>query len=779
VNSKITRDSVNVKAELRLTAMNKLPLADSAIDVELVNGKKIISRQRIKTDRNGVVGLNFSSPGATKPVIVLQNSSKTKKAIIPVILNRPENTDVQFMPEGGSMIAGLPARIGFKAIGEDGRGALVSGVVVDDKDSIVGSFRSLHNGMGSFYMQPQAGENYRAKVNLPGAVIRYYPLPSVKGSGTLLQIKNLPGTDSLDIIVAATPDYANASYYIIGKARGLTCYAALADLSKDPYQRSRIAKSKFPQGVAHFILMTAAGQPLNERLVYVDRPDSLHIDIEPDRQVYNPRDSITLHIRVNDNTGKPATGNFSMTVTDDAQVRGDSVSDENIITRILLTSDLRGYVENPKYYFRNSDTAKAALDNLLLTQGWVSYEPPAGKPPFEAETEFKIRGRVNNVFNKGLKKTEVVMLSVRPLLTKDTITDNDGRFVFDHFPRIDTPIFGLKTNKRNFNVNIDVDETPPPVFVLPVSPRTNPWYVNTDTPLMNFAKRNTQMQQLQYYPGGGRILKEVKIRAKKTIKGSYNLNGPGNADVVIDEKELEEAGKKTFLDLFQEKVKGFRQSYFRTPDWLSRGEYSDVYRFESRIRNASESDWYFIYDKPVILIVDGVDIEDVYPPPFNFAAFMGYMKSHSAEDIKGIEVNFSSKYNAHYLRSGKWMEEPLAEPKVRDFAFVEITTRSGAGAMIRNTPGMYLYKPLPLTWPKQFYKPKYIFKDTSKQVDLRSTIDWEPNIATDSSGHATVSFYARSTSSTYTVVIEGTDLKGNVAYKRRRIIISPAKKVAK
>jgi hypothetical protein len=86
---------------------------------------------------------------------------------------------------------------------------------------------------------------------------------------------------------------------------------------------------------------------------------------------------------------------------------------------------------------------------------------------------------------------------------------------------------------------------------------------------------------------------------------------------------------------------------------------------------------------------------------------------------------------------------------------------------------------LAVSWPKQFYKPEYTIKDTTNLSDLRSTIDWEPNIATDSSGHATVSFYAGSTSSTYTVVIEGTDLKGNVAYRRRRIIVGPAKNVAK
>ncbi|MBS1531242.1 MAG: hypothetical protein JSU01_13130 [Bacteroidetes bacterium] len=143
-----------------------------------------------------------------------------------------------------------------------------------------------------------------------------------------------------------------------------------------------------------------------------------------------------------------------------------------------------------------------------------------------------------------------------------------------------------------------------------------------------------------------------------------------------------------------------------------------------------------------------------------------YLKSSSAEDLKGLEINISTKYTYKYIPM-KW----ALAIEMNEVAFVEITTRSGHGAAIKYTPGLYLYKPLALSWPKQFYRPKYTIKDTIKQADLRSTIDWEPNITTDSAGHAMVSFYAAGNPSTYTVIVEGTDLKGNVAYKRRKIKI--------
>ena len=98
--------------------------------------------------------------------------------------------------------------------------------------------------------------------------------------------------------------------------------------------------------------MTINGQPLNERLVFVDHHDDLQIDVEPDQAVYAPKDSIALRFRVKDRAGEPVAGNFSMAVTDDKLVKADSV-DDNILTHLLLTSDLKGYVERPGYYFEN------------------------------------------------------------------------------------------------------------------------------------------------------------------------------------------------------------------------------------------------------------------------------------------------------------------------------------------------------------------------------------------------------------------------------------------
>ena len=779
INSKISLNATAIRAQLQLMDMDKTPVADSLVQLKITDGKKNLYKQTVKTDKAGVVDVNFLlSPKTVSPQIQIENQAKNRKGVVPVMIDMGGNIDLQFMPEGGSLVVGIKTKVGFKAIGEDGRSQNVTGTILDKSGKQVTSFVSTHSGMGNFELVPKTGQSYTAKIICPVGGTKNYPLPVVKISGTCLQVENAIESDSVEVSISASPDMvqANNQYFLIAKARGVVCYAAAFSFEKGAVIKHHIAKNLFPSGITHFIVTMSDGQPLNERLIFINHHDNLHIDIEPGQPVYAAKDSIALHLKVTNSLGQPISGNFSLAVTDDAQVRADTSN--NIITRMLLTADIKGNVENPAGYLKNDTSAWKALDNLLLTQGWVSYEPVSKTMAFTPEKEYTVSGKVNNVFGAALKKSPIVLLSKSPAILMDTVTDNQGRFVFNQFPRVDTAIFILQARTRHgksFNVNIDMDEFAPPLFSAPKTPVGMPWYVNADMTWIKQVKSTIQMRQQEYNPGGGRMLKEVKIIAKKTVKGSQNLNGPGNADIVVDEKELEAAGKKTFLQLFEQNIKGFRESYFPTPGWLSKRDLREVLTFEkNNITHADGGPWYFIYDRPVILIIDGIDIEDLLPG-FNFNDFMTYLKSHSAEDIKGIEVNMSPKYYSNYLRRGKWMEAPIMERSVREFAFIEVTTRYGHSALIKNTPGTFLYKPLALSWPKQFYKPKYKVTDTSRLVNLRATIDWEPNINTDAEGHATVTFYAGTEPHTYTIVAEGTDLNGNIGSVRRKIIVSQRK----
>jgi hypothetical protein len=761
INTKSTTsgsaDKKIINVGLQFNNADKTPYDNKPLQLQVMSGNKNLYKQKVQTADNGQITVNFTLPEkASGLAIVAESENKDRRAVIPVNVNRLEKADIQFLPEGGNLVAGLPSHIGFKAIGEDGKGINISGSIIDHNNQQVATFESLHNGMGSFHLNVQPGENYIAKVNLPGGAVKEYPLPTVKSSGMVLQVKNVMESDSVEIAVAATADIvkANTSYFLIGKARGFVCYAAIITFNKVNYISKNIAKRLFASGITHFILMTTNKQPLSERLVFIDHYDELNIKMTTDLAEYNPRDSITLHIQVNDNAGQPVHGDFSLAVTDDEQVKTDTLNGDNILTKILFTSDLKGHVEGPGYYFQQDISSWQALDNLLLTQGWVDYDwDPVFKPhaiTYQPEVQFEVIGNVKNVFNSPVKGTDILLFSKTPLILMDTTTDKGGKFVFNHFPKVDTPVFILKAvnrHRKSFNVTINVDEIKTPVFTRPPGFEMMPWYVNSDTTLLNYTRTNAQLQLQAISLTGKHVLKEVKIFGKKTVKDSQNMNGPGEADIVLDEKFLEASGKKNFLQLLQENVKGFYEGMIFVPQ-------HDIMKV------------YYINRKFVHFLVDGVPLW-AYADSSSFTR--DYLLSHDAQDIKGIEVISSAQFTLRY-KSRYFPEAPSDKD-----AFIEITTRGGHGPLIDNTPGMYLYKPLALSWPKQFYKPKYTVNDTAKHLpDLRSTIAWEPNIITDADGKATIWFYATDKPSTYTITIEGTDLNGSLGYKRRKITISKA-----
>ena len=784
INSKIKQSVINAKssvqAVLQFKNLDQSLVVGKPVSLKIMSAKKTLYKQVLDTDLFGSMDINFAPPQKTGGLyIIAESDTKDKRAIIPLNINNAENTDLQFMPEGGNLVAGLPARIGFKAVGEDGRGENIKGIITDSKGGQVAGFQSTYKGMGSFTMDVKAGETYSAKVTLASGLVKTYPLPAAAASGIVLQAGSSINSDSVKLTLAATTDILQkrSTYYLIAKARGVICYAAILNFQDHKTIQRLITKNLFPSGITHFILMTDKGVPLNERLVYIDQKDNLNIRFKTESAQTAPKDSIALQLTATDNTGKPVAGNFAISVTDDALVNTDTLQSDNIFTNLLLTSDLKGYVEQPAYYFQRNMIAWQALDNLLLTQGWVNYELPVKGILYNAEKDYSVSGRVTNVFNKPVSKSKVVFFSSRPLLANDTTTDKNGRFVFNPLPIVDTPMFIIKAvnkNGKSMNVGVEINEFIAPEFSNTAIPSAMPWYVNSNDTLTNYIKNNISLKrEKEKMPAGVRLLKQVNITAKKIVKGSNNLNGPGNADLVFDERDMEKAGKKSMLQFLEENVKGFRERSYLFPKNLPPSVLERVYAFEVKLTGIMpgiNDNWFFIGQKAAVLKVDGIEFRD-FNPDFGHDYIRHFLESHSAEEIKGIEINATSQYSSNYMRG--WHDMPMEEPDCHEYAFIEITTRSGHGPALSTTPGVYLYKPLPLSLPKQFYKPRYsVTTDIATPTENRSTVNWEPNIVTNAAGHATINFNAAAKPSTYTIIAQGVDYDGNIGYNYQKLVIS-------
>jgi hypothetical protein len=228
---------------------------------------------------------------------------------------------------------------------------------------------------------------------------------------------------------------------------------------------------------------------------------------------------------------------------------------------------------------------------------------------------------------------------------------------------------------------------------------------------------------------------------------------------MIDEEEINKKPVKTTLEeLLREKFPAFGTQglwNWRLAKYLKEGTMPLPYVWNM---------------KKIRFIFDGIDIDRFSGPE----AARGNARYHyikpildyfTAEDIVGIEIMEQPKY------TGTYHNDPVYTADC--YVYIEVTTRAKKGPFMKVTPGTYLYKTLPFTLAKQFYSPKYTIKNKTTAIgtDLRSTIFWEPNVVTDKDGRATISFYSADKATSYTVLMEGTDLDGALGFGRQQITV--------
>lgn len=707
---------------------------------------KTLLRQKVITGLDGQLTVQESLPaiGNVQELQLQLSVGRDFSMQVPVYVQEKLELDLQFLPEGGNLIAGQRQRLGFKAINSAGRGVDVRGQIENETGGVVASFASVHKGMGLLWFRPEAGVHYTAVLD-DG---RRFALPPAQQSGIRLQVDNDPVSDSVIVWVDASADLQNKSCFFRASSHGISCAMGIVRTKSQPY-RLAIAKRAFPSGICRFTLFDEKGLPLQERSALIWHKDTLQIELTTDKPVYGNRDSVSVTVQVRNAAGEPVVGSFSLAVIDTGRVSPAPYTD-NILSHMLLSSELKGAIEDPAYYF--NDPLPEAVEALMLTQGWVQYHQAFSKPVYPYQKQFMVTGKVTNLLNKPVKGSELTLLGkdgrFGSFITQAT-TDEKGRFVFNDFPLFNTDTVGMLIKASNrkgkqFGIGIDLD--------LPQEPGAS------TSPMPDFARQDiaydtavaAQLQQkANLYRGLRRergYLPEVIVKSRLRVKGSKSLNGDREADQTITEAMLEKDAKEELLYILNRDVKGFYKGTFP----------------KSNIQT------YKVNGDFVIFVIDGFNINRSYEPSSpSHTAFVeylnGYLKYIRVEDVVGIEVMISPGNTFAYEN-----EFNLHPEGGYRFVFIEITTRSGNGAFYKSLPGTYLYKPTAPTTGKLFYSPRYTSKEMDHTLlDYRSTLFWKPDIVTDEQGRAQLSFYTSDSKTGYLLIIQGTDMLGGVGVKRQ------------
>ncbi|MGB0523885.1 MAG: MG2 domain-containing protein, partial [Flammeovirgaceae bacterium] len=362
-----------VHADLSIRDLQDQPIARTSFDITAaINGKTYLTKT-LQTDKEGKAVITFNLPEnlqSNDGLLALKfNYEGTYESIsrsIPIVLN---NIDLQFFPEGGNLLANQQNRVAFKAINEFGKGADVSGEILDSEGNVVTTFESYHMGMGSVSFTPNAAEQYVAKITAPVQLAKQYALPksNQQAYGLALSERSSKGL----IFNYFTPN--NEAVNVVAQVRGKVYDAQTIRATKGMNQLT-IPIHDFPTGIAQITLFNAAGQPQCERLAFVNANKKLNVSLQTDKKEYEPREKVELSIRTTDHLGKPVPTNLSLAVVDDKIVSFADDKQDHILSWMLMSSDLKGTVEEPSFYFK-SDEPKAAqaLDLVMMTHGWRRF----------------------------------------------------------------------------------------------------------------------------------------------------------------------------------------------------------------------------------------------------------------------------------------------------------------------------------------------------------------------------------------------------------------------
>ena len=294
-------------------------------------------------------------------VVVVNTFSPSGAAPAPA---SPAAYDVQFFPEGGQLVQGLPSRVGFKVLDGAGRSLAATGTVADARGNVVATFSTLKYGLGSFLLPPPAaGASYVVTLRLPGGATITSRLPAAQAQGYTLSLQEASPT-TLRLTVAGQPD-ATGPVHLLGHA-GQRVAVALTKPLAGGQASFLINRGSLPAGITHFTVFDGARQALAERLYFRAPSQPLVLAGQATKATYAPRERVEMQLRASQ------AANLSVAVYQLDSLSAASPAD--ISGYLLLAADLKGHVENPGYYVRDSSAAgRAAADNLMLTQGWSRF----------------------------------------------------------------------------------------------------------------------------------------------------------------------------------------------------------------------------------------------------------------------------------------------------------------------------------------------------------------------------------------------------------------------
>ena len=633
---------------------------------------------------------------------------------------RSDSIVLQFFPEGGYMISGIENKVAFKASNLEGKGKQVSGKIIDQDNNIIQEFESFHKGMGLITINPAPETTYFAEINTGSISMSKYKLPAPVQEEFILSVDNSKA-DFVYVNLVSTADLPKEigkRVWLVAQSQGKIFFMTYGSLNKNI--KISIPKLSLPVGIIHFTVFDENLYPKAERLIYIKKPPAYSIEITSKKDEYQPRDSVNISIKLTNDKKLPVMANLSLSAVDLNQVNFNYQHAHNIHNYLLLTSELKGYIKDPGFYFDPAnEKADQALDILLMTHGWRRYKwekvltDNYDEPKYLFEAGINITGKLTNQFKKPISNGIVYMIiQSGDWLFQNAVTDEAGNFGFynlDISSSTEIIIQGQrkKGNKGGIQVIVDSISTMPN-FERNLMEFDENEFINYRQ-VFEMGKKRAEIEAAFDLSAMNIILEEVVIEATKidpmTERKSGQLYSNPDTRLIMDDANL--SGYLSITDFLRGKVAGVVIS-------------GSTFDPKITIRGSTP-----------ILLLDG------FPTSPQVIASIPITNIETVDILKRPNI---------YGRSG---------------GVIAIYSKKGSVNKDLVRHGLVNFQPKGYSIIKEFYRPAYNqSQEISVKPDHGATLHWEPFVEIDSTGTTDVSFYNAELETTVLIVVEGITKNG-------------------
>ena len=401
-------DDVQVRCEASRTAGGELRYA-IVVAYATVDGKAVPVQSPGKTDEHGIVRLKLTLPKAIdKGVASLSVTFKEKDDAEAIVRNIPvvgKKLNVEFFPEGGDLVAGVPCRVYFQVRTPLEKPADLEGDITDGTETVAhirtltdADLPGVNRGQGLFIFTPVAGKSYFLKIRKPIGIeepAAGFALPKVMADGVVL-------TSLTPVSKSGEPLRVQVQIPANSKPRELLVGAysrgRLIDNERVHVEGGKpveVTLNPVPSlsGVTRvtvFEEIAGAEKPVAERLVYRQPSQQLNLNVNPDKQRYNPGSKVNLDVRATNEGEQPVPAILMVAVVNQSILTmADEKTYRSMPTQFLLASEVAKPedLEHADFLLSDHPEAPVALDLLLGTQGWRRFVEqqnpanPSGAPP--------------------------------------------------------------------------------------------------------------------------------------------------------------------------------------------------------------------------------------------------------------------------------------------------------------------------------------------------------------------------------------------------------------